>query len=93
MSDPQRTREQAQARAQTHFKSAARREETARAEIAKERAAVDTKTAKLKALRLAKEAEDRVAAEQDAAAAAEKKAATAAAKLRRKAAAKPKNGA
>lgn len=54
--------------AQSHFTHTERRDELVRQEIEKERAATDAKTAKLKALRLAKEATekaeaDRVAAE------------------------------
>lgn len=57
-------------RAQSHFKSSEQRADAVRDEIEKERAAVDAKTARLKALRLAKEAEDqieagRLAAEKD----------------------------
>jgi len=65
-SDPN-TRQLARNRAQTHFKSSEQREDAVRAEIDKERAAVDAKTAKLRALRLAKEAEEKVEAERQAA--------------------------
>ena len=50
-------------RAQSHFKSSEQREDAIRAEVEKERAAVDAKTARLKTLRLAKEAEDKVEAD------------------------------
>jgi hypothetical protein len=52
----------AKTRAQNHFQAAERRDEFVRTEIARERAATDAKTAKLRALRLAKEAEEREAA-------------------------------
>jgi len=61
-SDPN-TRQLARNRAQTHFKSSEQRENAVRAEIDKERAAVDAKTAKLRALRLAREAEEKVEAD------------------------------
>lgn len=61
-SDPN-TRLLARNRAQTHFKSSEQRENAVRAEIDKERAAVDAKTAKLRALRMAKEAEEKVEAD------------------------------
>lgn len=91
MSDSQRTREQAQARAQMLFKSTTQREETLRAEISKERAALDARTAKLKALRLAKEAADRAAGEEAATADLDKKAKQPAEKRRRKTAGKTIN--
>lgn len=53
----------ARIRAQSHFKSSEPREDTVRAEIEKERAATDAKTARLRALRLAKEAEQKREAE------------------------------
>ena len=80
MSNPPNPRALARNRAQTHFKSSEQREDAIRAEIEKSRAAVDAKTARLKALRLAKEAEDRAAAERLAAEQAEKKASLAAKK-------------
>lgn len=54
-----------QNRAQAAFTASELRDKSVKAEIAKERAATDAKTARLKALRLAKEAEDaaRAAAE------------------------------
>lgn len=74
MSSSTDTRTAARNRAQTHFKSSEQRESAVRAEIEKERAALDAKTAKLRALRMAKEAEDKVEAEKLAAEEAEKKA-------------------
>ena len=50
-------------RAQNHFQVAEKRDQLVRDEIARERAATDAKTAKLRALRLAKEEADRLAAE------------------------------
>ncbi|MES2253473.1 MAG: hypothetical protein V4559_00380 [Pseudomonadota bacterium] len=46
-----------QSRAQAVFTASEQRDKSVRAEIEKERAATDAKTARLKALRLAKEAE------------------------------------
>lgn len=68
MSDPTERREAVRRNAQSHFTHTERRDELVRQEIEKERAAVDAKTAKLRALRLAKEAgekaeSDRLAAE------------------------------
>ncbi|HEY6578089.1 MAG TPA: hypothetical protein VIY09_02090 [Rhizomicrobium sp.] len=63
MSDPTERREAVRRNAQSHFTHTERRDELVRQEIEKERAAVDAKTAKLKALRLAKEAGERVEAE------------------------------
>jgi len=54
---------QAADKAQQLFKASDQREAAVRAEIEKERAATAAKTAKLRALRLAKEAADRAAAE------------------------------
>ena len=48
-------------RAEIHFQASERRDAQFRAELAKERAATDAKTAKLRALRLAKEESDRIA--------------------------------
>lgn len=53
----------AKTRAQNHFQAAERRDEFVRNELARERAATDAKTAKLRALRLAKEEEERQAAD------------------------------
>jgi hypothetical protein len=55
-------RDAARTKAQSHFQASEKRDQLVREEIARERAAVDAKTAKLRALRLAKEEEDRVAA-------------------------------
>jgi hypothetical protein len=63
MSDPSERRDAARRTAQSHFTHTERRDELVRAEIAKERAAIDAKTAKLKALRLAKEASEKAEAE------------------------------
>ena len=51
-------------RAQAAFKASEQRDILVRKEIEKERAAVEAKTIKLKALRLAKEAEDKTKAVQ-----------------------------
>ncbi|HEX4078551.1 MAG TPA: hypothetical protein VHX61_06725 [Rhizomicrobium sp.] len=59
MSDPTERREAVRRNAQSHFTHTERRDELVRQEIEKERAAVDAKTAKLKALRLAKEATEK----------------------------------
>lgn len=67
MSDPNERREAVRRNAQSHFTHTERRDEMVRQEIEKERAAVDAKTAKLRALRLAKEANDRAEAERAAA--------------------------
>jgi hypothetical protein len=48
-------------KAESVFTASQQRDETIRQEIAKERAQLDAKTARLKALRLAKEAADREA--------------------------------
>jgi hypothetical protein len=48
-------------RAQSHFAASEQRDETVKQMIAAEAAARDAKTAKLRALRLAKEAQDREA--------------------------------
>lgn len=50
-------------RAQSYFKSSEQRENVIRDEIEKERAAFTAKTARLKALRLAKESDDKIAAD------------------------------
>jgi hypothetical protein len=55
-------------RAQSYFKSSEQRENSIRAELEKERAAVDAKTARLRTLRLAKEAEDKIEADRQTAA-------------------------
>ncbi len=61
-------------RAQSHFKSSEQRENVIRAELEKERAAVAAKTARLRALRLAKLTEDKIEADRLAAEEAGKKA-------------------
>jgi hypothetical protein len=53
----------ARRRAQTHFTASEQRDTLVRREIEKERAASNAKTAKLRALRLAKEAADKEAAD------------------------------
>lgn len=85
MASPTDTRTLARNRAQTHFKSSEQREDAIRAEIEKERAAVEAKTAKLRALRLAKEADEKAEADRLAAEKAEKKLQENAAKTARKA--------
>jgi hypothetical protein len=55
-------REAARRNAQDHFAAAERRDNEVRAEIARQQAADAAKTAKLRALRLAKEEADRIAA-------------------------------
>lgn len=55
-------REATRNRAQQHFTSSEQRDDQIKQIIEKERAATDAKTAKLRALRLAKEEADRVAA-------------------------------
>jgi hypothetical protein len=58
----------ARTRAETHFTASEQRDALVKAQVEKERAATDAKTARLRALRLAKEESDRVAkAEHDAA--------------------------
>ncbi len=59
MAEPTDRRDAVRKNAQSHFTHSERRDELVRQEIEKERAAVDAKTAKLRALRLAKEATDR----------------------------------
>jgi hypothetical protein len=59
---PPRDRDGARRRAQNHFQVQAERDATVKAEIAHERAVSDAKTAKLRALRLAKEEAERQAA-------------------------------
>lgn len=67
MSHPNEPRDAVRRHAQSHFTHTERRDELVRQEIEKERAATDAKTAKLRALRLAKEATDRAEAERIAA--------------------------
>jgi len=78
-------RDAAQKRAQTHFTASEQRDALVKQEIEKERAASAAKTARLKALRLAKEADDKVEADRLAMIAAAAKAAKPAAKPRTKA--------
>jgi hypothetical protein len=59
---PPRDRDGARRRAQNHFTAQAERDAAVKHEIAQERAVSDAKTAKLRALRLAKEEADREAA-------------------------------
>jgi hypothetical protein len=63
MSHPNEPRDAVRRNAQSHFTHTERRDELVRQEIEKERAATDAKTARLRALRLAKEASDRAEAE------------------------------
>jgi nucleoid-associated protein YgaU len=63
MSHPNEPRDAVRRNAQSHFTHTERRDELVRQEIEKERAATDAKTAKLRAMRLAKEASDRAEAE------------------------------
>ncbi|MBU6473516.1 MAG: hypothetical protein KGJ75_11425 [Alphaproteobacteria bacterium] len=74
----------ARSRAQSHFKSSEQREDAIRTQIEKERAAVDAKTARLKALRLAKEAEQKIEADRLAAEKSQEKARNAAEKAAKK---------
>ena len=67
MAPPPDPREAARGKAQKYFTQSEHRDTLVKQEIEKERAAVDAKTAKLRALRLAKEAADREAAEKIAA--------------------------
>lgn len=53
------TRDIARSRAQNHFAAAAQRDTLVKQEIERERAATAAKSARLRALRLAKEEEDR----------------------------------
>lgn len=55
-------REAARRKAQDHFTPAEKRDTEVRQEIARQQSATATKTAKLRALRLAKEEADRIAA-------------------------------
>jgi hypothetical protein len=60
-------RDAARRKAQTHFTASEQRDALVKQEIEKERAALAARTAKLKALRLAKEAEDKAEADREAA--------------------------
>lgn len=84
MSDPNERREAVRRNAQSHFTHTERRDELVRQEIEKERAALDAKTAKLRALRLAKEASDKAEADRNAAEHEKSGAAAAKAPARRK---------
>ncbi len=59
MADSGDAKDKARKTAQTHFTQSERRDELVKQELEKERAATDAKTAKLRALRLAKEEADR----------------------------------
>ena len=61
--EPRRDRDAARRKAQNHFTASEQRDTLVRQELEKERTALAARTAKLKALRLAKEAEDRIVAE------------------------------
>ena len=64
MSNPtEERRDQARRKAQNHFAASEQRDALVRKEIEKERATSAAKTAKLRALRLAKEASDKEAAD------------------------------
>jgi hypothetical protein len=58
---PMADKSSARTRAESHFSASEMRDALVKEEIAKERAAVDAKTAKLRALRLAREAEEKAA--------------------------------
>ena len=60
MANPTEVRDNARRKANNHFAAAEARDTLVKNELEKERAAFETKTAKLKALRLAKEASDQV---------------------------------
>ncbi len=62
LSPPPRDRDGARRKAQNHFEAAEARTNLVKKIMDGERAALDARTAKLKALRLAKEEEDRKAA-------------------------------
>jgi hypothetical protein len=62
MANPDDRRDQARRKAQNHFAASEQRDALARKEIEKERAVSAAKTAKLRELRLAKEASDKEAA-------------------------------
>jgi len=86
MANTTEARDAAQKRAQSHFTASEQRDVLVKQEIEKERAAIAAKTAKLRALRLAKEAEDKIEADRVAVIAAAAKAAKTAAKPKTKAA-------
>ena len=62
MANPDDRRDQARRKAQNHFAASEQRDALVRKELEKERAVSAAKTAKLRALRLAKEASDKEAA-------------------------------
>jgi hypothetical protein len=64
MSHANEPRDAVRRNAQSHFTHTERRDELVRQEIEKERNATEAKTARLKALRLAKEASEQAEAEQ-----------------------------
>ena len=63
MADQMKPQDSARKKAQNYFTQAEQRDKVVRQEIEKERAASAAKTAKLRALRLAKEAADKEAAD------------------------------
>ena len=63
MANSEERRDQARRKAQNHFAASEQRDALVRKEIEKERAVSAAKTAKLRALRLAKEASDKEAAD------------------------------
>ena len=73
MANSEERRDQARRKAQNHFAASEQRDALVRKEIEKERAVSAAKTAKLRALRLAKEASDKEAADRLATEAAEAK--------------------
>jgi len=73
MANSEERRDQARRKAQNHFAASEQRDALVRKEIEKERAVSAAKTAKLRALRLAKEASDKEAADRVATEAAEAK--------------------
>jgi hypothetical protein len=62
MANPTEVRDIARRKANTHFTASEQRDALVKKELEQERNAFDTRTAKLKALRLAKEASDAEAA-------------------------------
>ena len=73
MANSEERRDQARRKAQNHFAASEQRDALVRKEIEKERAVSAAKTAKLRALRLAKEASDKEVADKLATEAAEAK--------------------
>ncbi|MGZ5934782.1 MAG: hypothetical protein ACXWLD_05985 [Rhizomicrobium sp.] len=63
MANPTEIRDSARRKANTHFTASEQRDAMVKKELEQERHAFDTRTAKLKALRLAKEAADAEAAQ------------------------------